>query len=91
MALIENITIAPTSGLVSEVMDKLVNLPGVGNLINILKAVGIVLFVYFIFLIIRTISQIKHNFNIKKIAQNVEEINHKMDILTSKKEKKNKK
>jgi glycerol-3-phosphate acyltransferase PlsY len=88
MALIENITLAPSSGLISDVLDKLLNLPGVSTLVKILQAVGIVLFIYFIFLIIRVISQIRHNTNIRRLAQNVEEINKKMDLLVGKKIKK---
>lgn len=88
MAVIENITAIPSSGLISDVLEKLVNLPGVSNLVKILSAVGIILFIYFIFLIIRTISQIKHNANIKKLAKNVEEINSKMDVLIGRKGKK---
>ncbi len=87
---IENVTLVPDSGIVTGVLEKLINLPGIGTLVKILQAVGIIIFIYFVFLIIRTIAQIRHNLNIKKIAQNVEEINKKMDILTGK-DKKNKK
>lgn len=53
--------------------------------INILEAVGIVFLVYLIFLIIKAIFAMKTNARIKKISQNVEEINGKLDSLVKKK------
>ncbi|MEK6885409.1 MAG: hypothetical protein AABX17_00410 [Nanoarchaeota archaeon] len=85
---IENITMVPDSGLVAEILDKLINLPGVSTLVKILQAVGIIIVIYFIFLIVRMITQIRHNLNIKALAKNVEEINKKMDVLIGKDKKK---
>jgi len=78
---IENITSSGILGTLS-------NLPGVGTLVNVLSGIGLVIIIYFIFLIIRTITQIRHNQNIKKLAENVEEINKKMNILIGKDKKK---
>ena len=78
---IENIT---SSGI----LGALANLPGVSTLVKILSGIGIIIIIYFIFLIIRMITQIRHNLNIKKLAQNVEEINKKMDVLIGKDKKK---
>ena len=75
---IENVTMP-------SIIDALANLPGVGMLVKILSGVGIVVFIYFIFLIIRIIAQRKHNKNIERLAQNVELINKKMNILIGKK------
>lgn len=88
---IENVTSMTDSSLIAGILDKLASLPGISALISILQAVGVVIFVYFIFLIVRIITQIKHNLNIKKIALNVEEINKKMDLLVGKKGKDKKK
>ncbi len=86
--LIQNISALQNSSLVSTVLNKLIELPGVSNLVKIFQAVGIVLLIYFIFLIIRTITQIRHNIHIKAITKNVEDINKKMDVLIDKKNKK---
>jgi hypothetical protein len=54
-------------------------------LINLGKAIGIAILVYIIFLIIRSISQIRISSRIKSIAKNVEEINSKLDSIVGKK------
>lgn len=54
----------------------------------ILQAVGIAFLVYLIFLIIKAIVGINSSLRLKRIAQNVEEINAKLDKLINKKEKK---
>lgn len=64
------------------------NIPGFSALIQISKAVGIAVLVYIIFLIIKTLLQIGYNRKLKSLANNVEEINQKMDILVGKKLKK---
>ena len=74
---IENIT---SSGILSA----FTNLPGLNTLVKILSGIGIIIIIYFVFLIIRAITQIRHNQNIKKLAENVEQINKKMDILIGK-------
>ena len=60
-------------------------------LITILKAVGIVLIVYFLFLILKTLFTWRAAAKVRRIAKNVEELNMKMDILISKHEAKEKK
>ena len=64
---------------------------GLSTLITIGKAIGIAILVYVIFLIIKAIVQIGYARRIKRIANNVEEINKKMDILISGKKIKEKK
>ena len=59
-------------------------IPGISGLVTIGKAVGIAVLVYIIFLIIRSITQILYSRRFGKLTKNVEEINHKMDILISK-------
>ena len=49
------------------------------------KAIGIAALVYIIFLIIRTILQVRYSFRFKRLTQNVESINKKMDLLIGKK------
>ena len=53
--------------------------------INILEAIGIVFLIYLIFLIIKAFFAMKTNSRIKKISQNVEEINSKLDGLVRRK------
>lgn len=50
-------------------------------LITIFKAVGILLFVYIIFLILKALFTWKSAYRLKKISKNVEQINEKLDIL----------
>jgi len=57
------------------------------TLINILEAIGIVVLIYIIFLIIRAFFAINTNRRIKKISENVEQINSKLDNLVKKKKK----
>ena len=59
-------------------------LGSLGTLINLGKAVGIAVIVYIVFMIIRSITQIKYSLRFKKLAKNVEEINRKMDVLINK-------
>jgi hypothetical protein len=60
-------------------------------LIRIFQAVGIVVIVYFIFLIIRVITNILTSRRIKSINENVKEINGKLDLIIGKKGKEEKK
>jgi len=55
-----------------------------GFLIHILEAIGIAFFIYLIFLIIKAFFAMRTNSRIKKIAQNVEEINKKLDVFVNK-------
>ena len=58
-------------------------------IMGILKAIGIVILVYIVILIIKAILAMKTGARIKKIAENVEEINLKLDkVINNKKEKK---
>lgn len=59
-------------------------IPGIGDLVLIGKAVGIVVIVYLVFLIIRSVTQILYSRRFGKMAKNVEQINQKMDVLISK-------
>ena len=66
------------------------NLPGsitsnIAFIINLGKALGIAILIYIIFMIIRSITQIRSSLRMKGIAKNVEEINKKMDIVIGKK------
>ncbi len=74
-----------TSGLISQIADKLVDLPGVSLLVKIGQALGIVIFVYIFILIVRAFVQMRQGLRIKSIAKNVEEINQKLDALVGRK------
>lgn len=56
-------------------MDKL------SPLITILKAIGILVLIYIIFLVIRALLRLRDSSRLKKISKNVAEINDKLDIL----------
>ena len=58
---------------------------GMSFLISLGKAIGIAVLVYVVFLIVRTILQIRYNLRFKYLVKNVEEINNKMDNLIGKK------
>jgi hypothetical protein len=64
-----------------DLLGALYGLPGISTLINIGKAVGIAVLIYIIFLIVRTVTQILYSLRFRKVAQNVEDINKKMDLL----------
>lgn len=85
-----NVTQA-SSSLISELVKGLIGLPGVSDILLIIKAVGILIALYIIFLIIRAISQISMASRLKVLAKNVEEINSKMDLLVGKKNTKREK
>jgi len=69
----------------SDIFQGLSSLPGITDIILIIKAIGILIVLYIIFLIIKGISQISMVSRLKRIAGNVEEINSKMDLLIKKK------
>jgi beta-lactamase regulating signal transducer with metallopeptidase domain len=52
------------------------------------KVLGIVVIVYIVFLIIRTFFQIRSARKIRKMAENIEEIKKKVDILFKERKKK---
>ena len=72
------------------ILSTLTTLPGVSTIIKIFQAVGIVILIYFIVLIIRTILQYRYAKNLSQIAKNVEQMNLKLDafIDSNKKRKK---
>lgn len=59
------------------------NLPGFDTLVRVGVTIGILLIVYIVFLIIRSITQILYSIRFGRMTKNVEEINKKMDILIS--------
>jgi len=81
----ENLTIIPNA---SDLLDVLSSLPGVSTVVKLGQIALVVVIVYIAFLIIRSIVQIKYAFNMKRLINNVEEINQKMDLLVGKKIKK---
>jgi len=52
------------------------------------KVLGVVVIVYIVFLIVRTFFQIRSARKIRKMAESIEEINKKMDILLKGRKKK---
>ncbi len=63
------------------------NIPGISGLVTVGKAIGVVVLIYVIFLIVRTIGQISYTFRFRKLTKNVDEINQKMDVLIGKRRK----
>jgi len=63
-------------------------LPGMSTVIKLGQIAIIVIIVYIAFLIIRSIMQIRYAFSMKKLIENVEQINKKMDSLIGKRLKK---
>jgi len=66
--------------------DVISNLPpeaaaGLSSLLKIIEAAGVILIIYLIILVIRAVFSIKTNLRIKKISNNVEQINSKLDSL----------
>jgi hypothetical protein len=61
----------------------IMGVPNIGDLIAIGKAVGIAVLVYITFLIIRSITQILYSRRFKKLSEDVDQINKKMDSLIS--------
>lgn len=82
---IVNATQVTSSSLLGDILRGLTSLPGVSDIILIVKAIGILVALYVIFLIIRGISQISMASRLKTIATNVEQMNAKMDLLVGKK------
>ena len=66
-------------------------LPGFSSLVKVGIGLGIVIIIYVVFLIIRSITQILYSRRFGKMTRNVEEINQKMDILLRNTSKANKK
>ena len=62
----------------------------IGGLITILKAAGIVLIGYIVFLVLRWVFSFKRYKKIKKMHKKIDEIDRKLDILLSEKRVKHK-
>ena len=63
----------------------------VSFLMTLAKVAGIAFLIYLGFLIVKSIVQTRQALRIKSIEQNVKDINRKLDILTDKKSKEDKK
>lgn len=61
---------------------------GMGSLITLFKAVGVVFLIYFIFLIISSYITIRRSIRIKKIYEKVNDIDKKLDKILRKSNKK---
>jgi len=72
-------------------MNVLSSTPGMSTVIKLSKVAIIVVIVYVAFLIIRSIVQIRYAFSMKKLIENVEQINEKMDKLIGIRQEKSKK
>jgi short subunit fatty acids transporter len=72
-------------GLASSMVSTIGNLPGMATIFQISQAIGIVVLIYFVILIFKAIVQTRQAARIKELANNISEINQKMDILIGKK------
>lgn len=63
---------------------------GLGFLINVGKVIGVLVIIYLGFLIVQAVIKIRQALRIKALAENVSEINKKLDTLISKFDKKTK-
>ena len=73
-----------STGLRDWIVDKSISFFSDSFLITIFKIIGVVLLFYIILLIIKALFKWKTSFDIGKIAENVEEINEKLDIFINK-------
>jgi len=71
----------------SDIAESLSAVPGVSVLIKIGQIAGILIILYFGFLIVKMIFQIKYAISMKKLNKNVEEINTKIGKLLANKNK----
>ena len=74
-----------TSGLGSTVAEAFSQIPGMSAIIKIAQTAGVLFIVYILFLIFKSIIQTRQSMRLKQIANSVEEINKKLDILVGKK------
>jgi len=65
--------------------DILKAIPGIDILVMILQAVGVLFIIYLLFMIIRAITGINTSRRLKRVAEGVEDINKKLDILVKRK------
>jgi len=63
------------------------NIPGMSTILQISKAVGIVIIIYLIVLIFQAVLQMRQSLRFKNLVKNVEEMNKKMDLLIRKKKR----
>ena len=75
-------SIANNSIIPGDITNKIVG--GLDNVILILKAIGVLILVYIVFLIIKWVADILRNRRIKKIYEKVNEIDEKVDMLLEK-------
>ena len=71
--------------IISSLTNSIANLPGMNAIFEISKAIGIVVLIYLVILIFKAIVQTRQALRFKKLVQNVEGINNKMDFLIGKK------
>ncbi len=58
---------------------------GFSTMLILAKTIGVVFLIYLVFLIIKSIVNIRQALRMKLIAKNVEDINHKLDLLVKSK------
>lgn len=58
---------------------------GLSTMLTLAKTIGVVFLIYLVFLIIKSIVNIRQALRMKLIAKNVEEINKKLDLLVKSK------
>ena len=81
--LVQNITSEVASKI--NINDIISGVPGVSMLVTIAKAIGVLVLIYIAFLIIKAIVGIKSSLRLKRIAEGVESIDKKLDVLIKKK------
>lgn len=74
-----------SNGINLNITDSLVQV--FSPIMGILKAISIAFLIWIIFMIIKAIVNIRVGLNIRKMAANVEDINHKLDLLIKKSKK----
>ncbi len=58
---------------------------GIGLMLTLAKAIGIIFIIYLVFLVIQSIVRIREALRMKSMANNIEEINQKLSILVGSK------
>ena len=83
--LVQNITGEVASKL--NINDIVSAIPGVSILVTIAKAIGVLVLIYISFLIVKAFIGIKSASRLKRIADSVESIDKKLDLLVGKRKK----
>jgi len=83
--LVQNVTSEVASKL--NINDLVSAIPGVSMLVTIAKAIGVLVLIYISFLIVKAFIGIKSSLRLKRIAEGVESIDKKLDLLVGKKKK----